>query len=413
MLQLSRTLIVCMLVIALSPSIAAHAATYYVATTGSDSNSGTEKAPFLTIHQAVNTMVAGDTTYVRGGVYTGQGVRFRKTGTAVAPIKLLNYPGESPIYQCLSKLTADGQMFLIQHGSGSINPIGWITIEGFEFRHCSRGVKFYNLHDSVIRRNWMHDMYDTPIQGYGARILIDRNIINDIGKEKRAHGIYANGTAFTITNNLIYDVTYYGIQQNGSGSSLYDPTKHAGPEFAGAANWVVAHNTLAYNGQQNEGGAYVIWGARCTNLRIENNIFYENAIAHSNSMAQAIHFLSSQPLSGVTIRNNLSYATGSGGLGFIDSGGRVEGVEYTQSENIVNTEDPRFVNAPATLPDSPNFALTERSPAIDKGVSLVTITMAFDGTSRPQGRAYDIGAYEYKVDGDTKSPVAPIALQAH
>ncbi|OQW37825.1 MAG: hypothetical protein A4E19_12455 [Nitrospira sp. SG-bin1] len=383
-----------------------------MATTGNDSNSGTEKTPFLTIHKAVNTMVAGDTTYVRGGLYVGAGVRFRRSGTAAAPIKLLNYPGESPIYQCLSNLTADGQMFLIQHGAGSINPIGWITIEGFEVRHCSRGVKFYNLHDSVIRRNWMHDTYNTPIQGNGARILIDRNIINDVGKVERAHGIYANGTAFTITNNLIYDVTYYGIQQNGSGSSLYDSTKHAGPEFAGAQNWVVAHNTFAYNGGT-EGAAYVIWGRGCTNLRIENNIFYENAPARSNNVAQAIHFLSSQPLSGVTIRNNLSYATGSGGLGFIASGGRVEGVDYTQSGNVVNTDDPRFVNAPATLPASPNFALTERSPAIDKGVPHAAITTALDGTPRPQGHAYDIGAYEYKAGVDLKSPAAPIALQIH
>jgi hypothetical protein len=358
-------------------------------------------------------MVAGDTTYVRGGLYVGVGLQFRRTGTAAAPIKLLNYPGESPIYECLSKLTADGQMFVIRHDSGSRFPIGWITIEGFEFRHCSRSVKFYNLHDSVIRRNWMHDMYDTPIQGNGTRILIDRNIINDVGKVKKAHGIYANGTAFTITNNLIYDVTYYGIQQNGSASSLYDSTKHAGPEFAESQNWVVANNVLAYNGSQDEGAGMVIWGPRCSGTRVENNIFYENAPASSNSIAQAIHFLVTGPLSGVAIRNNLAYATGTGGLGFIAPGSMVEGTNYTQSGNIVNTDDPRFVNAPATLPDSPNFALTERSPAIDKGVSLAAVTTAFDGTPRPQGRAYDIGAYEYNAGRDTQSPTAPSALAVH
>jgi hypothetical protein len=123
-----------------------------------------------------------------------------------------------------------------------------------------------------------------------------------------------------------------------------------------------------------------------------------------NSVAQGIHFVSPGSVSGVVIRNNLAYASGTGGLGFIEPGGALEHIHYTQSGNIVNVENPKFVNAPATLPDSPNFALTSGSPAIDKGLSLATITTAFDGTSRPQGRAYDIGAYEYKANGDTPSP---------
>ena len=98
MLRLKRALGACMLAYALVLTGVAHAATYYVATTGSDFNKGTsETTPFLTVNKAVDTMVAGDTTYVRGGLYIGPGVRFRRTGTAAAPIKLLNYPGESPI----------------------------------------------------------------------------------------------------------------------------------------------------------------------------------------------------------------------------------------------------------------------------------------------------------------------------
>jgi hypothetical protein len=302
-------------------------------------------------------------------------------------------------------------MMLIQHGSGSVNPMGWITIEGFEMRHCSRGVKFYNLHDSVIQRNWMHDMNDTPIQGNGARVLIDRNTINDVGKVQRAHGIYANGTAFTITNNLIYDVTYYGIQQNGSGSSAFNPSIHASREFANARDWIVAHNVFAYNGAL--GGAIVLWGSGCVNARIENNIFYENCPTCSSNSPNGINFQSPGNVSGVLIRNNLAYATGPGAQVFIFNQGAIEGTNYTQSGNIVNMDNPRFVNAPATLPASPNFALTERSPAIDRGLSFAAITAAFDGTPRPQGYAYDIGAYEYKAGSDVKSPAAPIALRVN
>jgi hypothetical protein len=68
--------------------------------------------------------------------------------------------------------------------------------------------------------------------------------------------------------------------------------------------------------------------------------------------------------------------------------------------------NPAFVNAPAILPASPNFALTERSPARDADLPLAVTRTTFDGTPRPQQRAYDIGAYKYKAGGDVKSPAA-------
>jgi len=40
---------------------------YYVATTGSDSNAGTQAAPFATLQKAAGTVAAGDTVWIRGG----------------------------------------------------------------------------------------------------------------------------------------------------------------------------------------------------------------------------------------------------------------------------------------------------------------------------------------------------------
>ena len=46
------------------------AATYYVSTSGNDGNNGTSlSTPWRTINKAAQTMVAGDTVYVRGGTY--------------------------------------------------------------------------------------------------------------------------------------------------------------------------------------------------------------------------------------------------------------------------------------------------------------------------------------------------------
>lgn len=407
MIKLKPAIGACILASVLSSchAIPAHTATYYVATTGSNSNPGTEKKPWLTVAYAVNTMGAGDTTYVRGGLYNEGAIRFKRSGTQSAQIKLLNYPGEAPIIHCIDPKRAD--RIILENSSGSTKPMGWITIEGFEIRNCYDGIKFVNAHDITIRHNWMH--HNGPaLLGNGTKVLIDQNIISSNGVVRPNHGLYMNGTAFTITNNLIYDNHNYGIQLNGSPSSYYDPTKHPGPEFALSANWIIANNTFAYG--RNRGGI-VVWGSTCKNARIENNIFYENGTLLSAGSVQGIDFVSTT-CTGIQIRNNLSYASGSGAMRFLSTGAS-EGVHYMQSGNIVNADDPRFVNAPASIPDSPNFALTERSPAIDKGLSLTEVTTSFDGITRPQGRAHDIGAYEYRADSDTRSPKAPVALQIH
>ncbi len=48
----------------------AFATTYYVATTGSDSNPGTSASPFRTIKYAYSKVAAGDMILVRPGKYT-------------------------------------------------------------------------------------------------------------------------------------------------------------------------------------------------------------------------------------------------------------------------------------------------------------------------------------------------------
>jgi len=421
MLRLMRALGACMLASALVPTVAAHAATYYVATTGSNSHPGTKEEEWRTVAYAVSKMVAGDTTYVKGGTYDEGLIRFGRTGTESAPIKLLNYPGQTPTIRCIDPKT---QLMFAENYKGMNKPLGWITIEGFEITNCFYGFKYYNLHDSVIRRNWIHhNPMGAGIQGNGVRIVIDRNIINSNSKSRQNHGIYANGTSYTVTNNVFYDSYNYGIQLNAAcwNYACYDPARHAGPEFARSDYWVIANNTFAYSYNRN---AIVLYGSEMIGARIENNIFYENCVKCATSAANAIDFYASKP-TGVTIRNNLAYSSGSGGQAFIVPGKAIEGVHYTQSDNIVNLSNPAFVNAPATLPSSPNFHLTRRSPAIDKGLSLeqsratdtalpsTTTRIDFDGTPRPQGGAYDIGAYEYSAHGDTQAPRQVQDLQVH
>ena len=56
-------------------SFSLYAETYYVATTGNNSNPGTNAQPWLTISYGCSTIAAGDTLYIKDGIYTGSANR--------------------------------------------------------------------------------------------------------------------------------------------------------------------------------------------------------------------------------------------------------------------------------------------------------------------------------------------------
>jgi len=96
------------------------ATTYYVATTGNDSNAGTSvDLPFRTIQHAMNKAVAGDTVLVRGGTYREQ-VEANLAGTADKPITVSGYASEVPIIKGSDVVTG-----WTQHSGAIWKKIGW------------------------------------------------------------------------------------------------------------------------------------------------------------------------------------------------------------------------------------------------------------------------------------------------
>lgn len=67
-------------------------ATYYVATNGSDSNSGSSSAPFATLQAGLDAAQPGDAVRVRAGIYY-QTLDTPRSGTATNPIHVLADPG--------------------------------------------------------------------------------------------------------------------------------------------------------------------------------------------------------------------------------------------------------------------------------------------------------------------------------
>lgn len=80
----------------------AAAATYYVSPTGSDSNPGTQAAPWKTIKKSITSLQPGDTLIVGGGTYTERvkgstGSLHLPRGTSSLPITVKAATGEKPV----------------------------------------------------------------------------------------------------------------------------------------------------------------------------------------------------------------------------------------------------------------------------------------------------------------------------
>jgi serralysin len=368
----------------LAAATLAHAATYYVATTGDDTNNaGTSLAsPWRTIQHAVDQAKPGDAIEVRGGVYQ-EAVHFQQSGASGAPIVLRNHAGEAPVIEA-----AGGFPILLEAEPWQNRlEIGWITVDGFELRGGTVGVEITNVHDAVVSRCYVHDNTVQGILGAGHDIVIERNVIEHngdaTGGNNLDHGMYLTGRRFQILDNLVRGNAAYGLQAAAYGCYA-SSGECAGLDYSGVVDWLVANNTFAL--QQNR-AAVVLWLPDASygtplgtigSITLQNNIAYENDLTNAGT-TNGVDLVGWSGDSTVVIDHNLFFSN--------NGGADVAPGSATVTASI--DADPRFVDAGAF-----DFHLGAGSPAIDVGVTIPQVTVDLDGVHRPQGAAYDVGAYE-------------------
>ncbi|EHS57085.1 parallel beta-helix repeat-containing protein, partial [Paenibacillus sp. Aloe-11] len=134
---------------------------YYVATSGSDSNTGTSDAPWKTLQHAADVAPAGSTVYVRGGVYN-QKLKITRSGSASqGPIVFTNYGTETAVIDGTG-LSVSGTQGLIE-----LADVDYVTVQGFEIRNFTTASK-----NAVPVGIYVH--------GSGGFINLSNNKIHDI-----------------------------------------------------------------------------------------------------------------------------------------------------------------------------------------------------------------------------------------
>jgi hypothetical protein len=149
----------------------AEAATYYVATNGSDSNSGADtNHPFATLGKAVGLANPGNLIYMRGGTYNfSSQVSLMRNGSPTQPIRIRPYPGEHPILDFTSEPSN-------RHGILVSN--SWWQIYGLEIVHAGHNGILINGSSNVVERCVVHESGDTGIHiTVGTGTLASSNLI--------------------------------------------------------------------------------------------------------------------------------------------------------------------------------------------------------------------------------------------
>lgn len=91
---------------------------WYVAATGSDTNTGSLNSPFKTIEKAVTVVQPGETVYVREGTYNLTAtITLGRSGTENARITLQAYPGETPVLNFSAQTLAGSNRGIVLTGN--------------------------------------------------------------------------------------------------------------------------------------------------------------------------------------------------------------------------------------------------------------------------------------------------------
>lgn len=418
----------------------------FVSPDGNDNNLGSnENEPLKTIQKAVDLAVPGDTIYVRKGFYNEK-ISIRSSGTPSKNISLKAYPSETPVIdgsnildsisnpdyalirlenahyisiQGLRIQNAKASGIYGKDGSSNVavercsiinctapaicfgadnkasenikilhnfidscaslhrEAISLRTVNTFEIAHnklinvvkesidAKSGSKNGTIHHNEMENSGDVGIYidagyaNNPMNDGLYNIHIFQNkFINPKGIGICIASEAGNkGSNIHVYNNLIYDLK----KQSGAGIKIADHEMNGPLE-----NIYIYNNTIYGRAQQ---GIYV-------NTSLIKNIVIRNNISAQNWIQIKIREDANIDFNEITIENNLSWGTSNEG----DFG-----------TNAIR-QDPLFVDE-----QNGNFALKSTSPAIDNGISDGAPEFDIVGTKRPQGKGFDIGAYEHPM----------------
>lgn len=276
-----------------APAPATGAQDYFVSTSGADSNSGSQSAPWATIQHAAAMVVAGSTVHVAPGSYAAPLIT-SASGTPSARIRFVSD------VQWGAHVETTGASTSWENNGDYVDILGF-SISG------DGNIGILNQGSNVrIIGNEVHDIPVSDCTDNGGAGIdnanysaqnddIIANYVHDIGSLARAcprvQGIYHSNLGGHIWNNVSVRNEAWGIQlwhaanavvvannlssQNGAGGV----TVGAGDAPGGvtANNMVITNNVVLYNGSGGSGVGILETGSTGPNNFFGNNVVFGSA----------------------------------------------------------------------------------------------------------------------------------------
>jgi len=288
------------------------------------------------------------------------------------------------------------------------------------YNNGNHGIKFDGDVPGVINREHIHDS------------IIEDCVVYNNGLSSEGIGIHVSTGHYDIIvrNNTVYNNKRQGIAAHEVRDSIYENndvySNGQGPEVQdeGIVIWTSYNMTIRGNIiHDNQGNGIEIWndlqgkstptienniiynnnkGGLSLSSEINNAKIYHNTIALNKGAGLYIHYSGF----GHEIKNNIFYKNNTQ----ISSTSNNNTFNYNlyYPDVSFNGKDDYFISTDPLFKDETNynFQLISDSPAIDFGLN-VGVKKDAEGISRPQGRGFDIGAYEYYI-----APLPPTLLKA-
>ncbi|MGH2569322.1 MAG: right-handed parallel beta-helix repeat-containing protein, partial [Bacteroidota bacterium] len=391
----------------------ASAATYFITPSGSDSNSGTQASPFATIQKAHDVAVAGDTIYLRGGIYNlnslGQTVLTRD-GSSGNHIKLFNYPGELPV---LDGISVTNQFLYPLF----MNSASWWHIKGLEIKN-GPFVSIEIAGDSsnnIIEGNNIHHGGRLAVVGSGIRVTgaAAHNLFlnNDFHHQRDTTG-GSNADGISLSGVSGSGNVLRGNRSWRNGDDGFDLWNSVAVTMEN--NWAWENGFDDALNPLGDGNGFKLGGSGSGDggHTLRNNVAWKNKARGFDQNAADI---------GITLYNNTGWSNPWGNYQFptgshvytnnisFEPGGadNRSGTSTTNNWQVGTTTSADFVTlawtantgarqADGSLPVSTFLHLVSGSDLIDKGVD---VGIAYSGN------APELGAYEYV--GSVPPPPAP------
>lgn len=384
-----------------------YAATYYVGKSGNDdfacSTAQSKSRPKASISAGIGCLSAGDTLLVLSGTYSEM---INTYNTSI--------PNGTSASAIVTIMANPGDTVTIQPPSGGVGSLldlegqHWITVKGFildgrdqvsivKIGYASTHIRF----DGNEIKNATHNGFLVSDPGTNYIEIVNNDIHDNshsVPRNEHGYGIYTGQANVLIEGNDIHHNARYGIHlYSQEGTLRYATIRNNrihdnGVDEAGAGIMIggkehSVYNNLIYN---NIGHGIQVDYSGPNFIRIFNNTIYNNT-------GYGLTMGAGSTVYNTTVKNNIVYKNGSGAI--LDQAAGTE-----MSNNL--TTDPKFKDAPH------DFRLSAGSPAVDAGANLTgTVDTDSDGISRPQGGAYDIGAFEYGTTRSAALPSAPKKLR--